>query len=202
MCVSPFVSQPTWPGSTMCPAGKVVPRITSRTCFAISSSLPAPFCTEQTAPSRNAWAVSAMARSVCMLLTATIPKSHGRQLVRARRRLHPPDELAGARDPQPVLVDRRDVRLVQVVGPDLDVVELRERRREQRPDRPAADDADPHRHVPSSHVPGDSPWNRSVATRPQPAHEYAVSRALTRRYMAVCSGTGTPAAPPRERARR
>ena len=29
MCVSPFVSQPTCPGSTMCPAGKVVPLITS-----------------------------------------------------------------------------------------------------------------------------------------------------------------------------
>ena len=29
MCVSPFVSQPTWPGSITWPAGKVVPRITS-----------------------------------------------------------------------------------------------------------------------------------------------------------------------------
>src|SRR5439155_24664926 len=44
----------------------------------ISSSLPAPFWTEQTAPPfAKARAVSAMAASVNMLLTATMPKSQG-----------------------------------------------------------------------------------------------------------------------------
>ena len=75
MCVSPRVSQPTWPGSITWPAGNVVPRITSRTCSAISSSLPAPFWTEATAP--KACAVAAIASEVCMLFTATIPSSQG-----------------------------------------------------------------------------------------------------------------------------
>ena len=52
----------------------------------------------------------------------------------------------------------------EVVGPDLDIVETREVRREERTDRSAADDADPH--------------------------VYDASLALTSRYIAVCSGAG------------
>src|SRR5581483_8306236 len=73
ICVSPRVSMATWPGSTRWPAGKVVPRITCSTCSAITSSFPAPFCTEQTAPSRKAAAVAAIAEAVCMLFVATRP---------------------------------------------------------------------------------------------------------------------------------
>src|SRR5206468_7054556 len=72
-----------------------------------------------------------------------------------------------AAQPEPVAVDRVDVVARQVVRPYLHVVELREVRREQRPDRPAADDADPHA-------------------------EYAASRALTSWYRAVCNGASTP----------
>jgi hypothetical protein len=75
--VSPFTSHCTCPGSTMRPAGNVVPRITRSTCSAIASSLPTPFCTEQTEPSANACATAAMAASVCMLFVATIPKPQG-----------------------------------------------------------------------------------------------------------------------------
>ncbi len=41
--VSPLTSHWTWPGSTIRPAGKVVPRITRETCPASVSSLPMPF---------------------------------------------------------------------------------------------------------------------------------------------------------------
>ena len=44
----------------------------------------------------------------------------------------------------PSRVDRVDVLLREVVRPDLDVVELRQARREERADGAAADDADPH----------------------------------------------------------
>ena len=75
--VSPFTSHCTWPGSTMRPAGKVVPRITRSTWAASTSSLPIPFCTVQTEPSANACAVAAIALSVCIAFVSTIPKSHG-----------------------------------------------------------------------------------------------------------------------------
>ena len=68
-----------------------------------------------------------------------------RRGVRGRR--EPADDVARPGEPQPVRVDRVDVRLRDVVRPDLDVVELREVRREQRPDCSAADDADPHRRL-------------------------------------------------------
>jgi len=55
-----------------------------------------------------------------------------------------PDDLAGAREPQAVAVDRRDVELVEVERPDLDVVEQREVRRKQRPHGTASNDRDPH----------------------------------------------------------
>ena len=66
------------------------------------------------------------------------------QVARVRRSARVPDDLARAREPQPRAVDRVDMRLVEVVGPDLDVVEAGEVRGEERADRAAADDADPH----------------------------------------------------------
>ena len=88
--------------------------------------------------------MAATAADVCIAFVATMPKSHGRQLARVGRRAHPPDDVAGAGEPQAVRVDRVDVLAREVVRPDLDVVELREVRREERPDGAAADDADPH----------------------------------------------------------
>ena len=86
--VSPLTSHWTWPGSTIRPAGKVVPRITRATCPASTSSLPIPFCTEQTAPSANACAVAAIAGSVCIAFVATIPKSQAGSSPASRRRAH------------------------------------------------------------------------------------------------------------------
>ena len=73
------------------------------------------------------------------------PVVAGRQLGGVGGRPDAADQLGGAGEAQAALVDRSDVTLVEVVGPDLDVVELREVRREQRPDRAAANHADPHR---------------------------------------------------------
>ncbi len=142
--VSPFTSHCTCPGSRIFPAGNVVPRITRSTCAASVSSLPMPFCTVATQPPANACAVAAIAASVCIAFVATMPKSHcgsscGSVVARSRA-----EHVAGAGEPQPVRVDRVDVRLRRVVRPDLDVVELREIRREQRADCAAADDTDPH----------------------------------------------------------
>ena len=75
--VSPAVSISTTPGATTWPAGNVVPRITRATCSAITSSLPTPFCTLQTAPSAKRWAVAAIAGAVNIDFVATIPNSHG-----------------------------------------------------------------------------------------------------------------------------
>src|SRR5262249_53728109 len=72
------------------------------------------------------------------------PEVARRQLGGVRRRARVPDDRAGTREPQPVRVDRLDVLAREVVRPDLDVVELRQVRCEQRPDRAASDDADPH----------------------------------------------------------
>ena len=105
--------------------------------------------TEATAPSAKACAVAAIADSACIALVATMPSSHGgsaaASLVACRPRVH----VARARQPQAVRADRVDVRLREVEGPHLDVVERGEIGREQRPDRAAADDADPHGAVPS-----------------------------------------------------
>ena len=63
------------------------------------------------------------------------------------------------------------MRLRDVVGPHLDVVELREVRREQRPDSPASDHADPHfasagRSLGSENSrPPVSPLGRTMSTR-------------------------------------
>ena len=54
------------------------------------------------------------------------------------------DDVAGAGEPQAVAVHCRHVQLVEVERPDLDVVEQRQVRREQRPHRPTPHDADPH----------------------------------------------------------
>jgi hypothetical protein len=70
----------------------------------------------------------------------------GWQFGGVRRRAELADDLACSGEAQPVLVDRRDVLAVEIEGPDLDVVELGEVRREQRPDRTAADDRHPHRY--------------------------------------------------------
>ncbi len=75
--VSPLTSHCTTPGSTIFPAGNVVPRITRETWRATTSSFPTPFWTVATAPSAKAWAVAASAPSVCIAFVATIPKSHG-----------------------------------------------------------------------------------------------------------------------------
>ncbi len=146
--VSPFTSHCTCPGSSTLPAGNVVPRITRSTWRAITSSLPIPFCTEQTEPSPKACAVAAIAGSVCIDFVATIPSSHGGSSAGVRGRPRVADHLPGAREPEPARVDRVHVVLRQVVRPHLDVVEQREIRREERPDGPAADDADPHRRTP------------------------------------------------------
>ena len=49
--------------------------MTLRTCWAIASSLPTPFWTEQTLASSRAWTTEATAAPVCMLFVATIAKS-------------------------------------------------------------------------------------------------------------------------------
>ena len=124
--VSPFTSHCTTPGARIFPAGNVVPRITRGTCRAIASSFPTPFCTDATAPSANACAVAAIARLGVHRLRRDDPEVAWRELGGVRRRAQPPDDLARARQPQPVRVDRVDVRAVEVVRPDLDVLELRE----------------------------------------------------------------------------
>jgi len=68
----------------------------------------------------------------------------GRQLARVGRGLQPPHDLTGAGEAQPTRVDRVDVLPRRVVRPHLDVVELREVRREQGAHRPAAHHTDPH----------------------------------------------------------
>src|SRR5690242_2804786 len=92
-----------------------------------------------------------------------------RELGRVGGRPEPCRELAGPGEPEAALVDRAHVRAVEVVRPDLDLVELREVRREERADGAAPDDG---------HA------------------DHAVSRAFTSRYIAVCSGTGTPSRSP------
>ena len=167
--VSPLMSHWTTPGAVTFPAGNVVPRITRSTCRASTSSLPIPFCTVATDPFANAWAVAAIAPSVCIAFVATMPKSHGGSSAASVVARTLPDDVARAGQAQPVAVDRVDVVAREVVGPDLDVVERPEIGGEQRADRAAADDADLH------------------------CHE--ASFALISRYMAVWSGTGTPMPP-------
>jgi hypothetical protein len=68
----------------------------------------------------------------------------GGKLLRIGRRPQAADELACTGETEPVRVDRVDVRARSIERPDLDVLELRQVRGEQRADCPAADDADPH----------------------------------------------------------
>ena len=121
-----------------------MPRITRSTCAAIVSSLPSPFWTVATQPSANACAVAAIAASVCIAFVATMPKSHGGIAAASLVARGRPDDVSGAGEPQAAAVDRGDVQLVEVERPDLDVVEQRQVRREQRPDRPATHDRNPH----------------------------------------------------------
>ena len=118
--------------------------MTRSTCAASVSSLPRPFCTVATQPSANACAVAAIADSVCIAFVATMPKSHGG--ISAGSAV-----ARGCPTTSPAPVSRRpsrliavDVELVEVERPHLDVVEQREVRREERADRTASDDADPH----------------------------------------------------------
>src|SRR6266550_4951932 len=53
-------------------------------------------------------------------------------------------DVDGAGEPKASAVDRGRVQLVQVECPDLDVVEQRQVRREQRPHRPTAHNRNPH----------------------------------------------------------
>jgi hypothetical protein len=68
----------------------------------------------------------------------------GGQLFRIAGRVDGADDVFGAREPKAAAVDGVDVLAREVVGPDLDIVQSSEVRREQRADRPAPDDADPH----------------------------------------------------------
>ena len=90
----------------------------------------------------------------------------GRKLGRIRGRCQPPQRLTRTAEAKPIAVDRIDVLPEEVVGPDLDVLELSEVRGEERADRAAADHAHPH--------------------------EYDASLAATSRYRAVCRGAATP----------
>ena len=74
------------------------------------------------------------------------PEVARRQLGRFGRRLNPADDLARAGQAQSAIVDRRNVLAVEIERPDLDVLELSQVGREQRPDRSAANDRHPHRY--------------------------------------------------------
>ena len=67
-----------------------------------------------------------------------------RQLLRMSRRVHGAYNLGHAGEPQPLRVDRVDMVAREVVGPDLDIVELRQVCGEQGADGAASDNADPH----------------------------------------------------------
>src|SRR5207244_9793856 len=62
----------------------------------------------------------------------------------------PSDEVGRAGEPQSVLVDPGNLRGREALRPDLDLLELRDVCRKQRPDCTAADDADSH--APSAHA--------------------------------------------------
>ena len=94
------------------------------------------------------------------------PEVAFRQLARVGGPPQATDDVAGTAQAEPLAVDRVDVVLREVVGPDLDVVELGQVRGEERPDRAATHHTNPH--------------------------EYDASLALTSRYTAVCSGASTP----------
>ena len=143
--VSPFTSHCTCPGSSDLPGGE---RRAADHALDVPRRAP-PRSRARSARSRRSRSRTrarsrAIAGSVCIAFVATMPKSHGGSSCGVGRRAQPAEHLAGAGEPQPVRVDRVDVLARRVVRPDLDVVELREIRREQRADRAAADDADPH----------------------------------------------------------
>ena len=142
----------------------------ARRAAAIVSSLPSPFWTVATQPSAKACAVAAIAGSVCIAFVATMPKSHGgssaaslvargggpttspapesrrpsRLIAATCSSLRSNAQTSTSSSSDRFAANSDHVQLVQVERPDLDVVEQRQVRREQRPDRPAADDRDPH----------------------------------------------------------
>ena len=72
------------------------------------------------------------------------PEVAGRQLRCVARRPHAPDDVARTAQTQAVEVDRVHVLAREVIGPHLDIAELREVGREEGSDGSAADDAHPH----------------------------------------------------------
>ena len=142
--VSPFTSHWTCPGSSSLPAGNVVPRITRETWRASVSSLPTPFITDATAPSAKACAVAASADVRVHRLGRDDAEVTRRQRGGVARRTKAGVDAAGAREREPVALDRVDVSLVEVERPHLDVVEGRQVGGEQRADGAAADNADSH----------------------------------------------------------
>ena len=97
----------------------------------MASSFPTPFWTLATAPCEKAWAVAEIALSVCIAFVATMPKSQSGSSRRIRRGAQPRRDLAGAGEREPVLLDHLHMGTIEVVRPDLDVVELREVRGEE-----------------------------------------------------------------------
>ena len=97
------------PGSTIFPAGNVVPRITRSTWPASTSSLPSPFCTVATEPLANACAVARDRSLGVHRLRRDDAEVARRELRRVGRRAQPADDVARAGEPQPVRVDRVDV---------------------------------------------------------------------------------------------
>ena len=106
--------------------------------------MPRPFWTVATQPSANACAVAAIAGSVCIAFVATMPKSHGGIALASAVACGCPTTSPAPESRRPSRLIAVDVELVEVERPDLDVVEQREVRREQRADRAAADDRNPH----------------------------------------------------------
>ena len=102
-------SRPTGrgPGSTIRPAGNVVPRITRSTCAGDRLLVADPVLDRADARRPRTRARSPRApRSVCIAFVATMPKSQAGSSAASLVAAHPPDHLARAREPQPVLVDR------------------------------------------------------------------------------------------------
>ena len=79
-----------------------------------------------------------------MALVATIPKSHGGSAEASVVAVSRPTTSPAPESRSPFALIASTCGLRDVVGPDLDVVELGKVRREERPDGAATDDADPH----------------------------------------------------------
>ena len=142
MCVSPRVSQPTWPGSITWPAGNVVPRITSR--HVLRDQLLVAGAVLDGGDRAEGVRRRGDRLGGLHALHGDDPELAGRERRGVGGGVDLADHVARAGEPQPVRVDRVDVLLPRVVRPDLHVVERAEVRREQRPHRAAADHAYAH----------------------------------------------------------